>query len=176
MPLAWVLEVFAPLLKKRDTWYLILIVLLALAFDHARKRADAAEAIIATRPSIHTEAEQKTQIVRVSGPVRYETKTVYVPGTTQIQYVDRVVMRDPVTTTTEKETEVKRDVAPACPPPYRPKTRFAGLIFGGDGYQGSWVKGARGGIDVFDRLDLGVNLVREKQGATVLGGDVSFRW
>ncbi len=153
-----------------------MIVLLALAFDHARKRADSAESLLAARPAVHEDAKQAVQIVRVSGPVRIETKTVYVPGTTTVQYVDRVVDRAPVTTTTDKESEVVKVVTPACPQAYRPKTRYAGLIFGGDGYANSWVKGARAGLTVYDRWDLGANAVRERSGSTAFGGDVSFRW
>ncbi len=153
MPFAWVLEPFLPLLKKWQTWVILVLVALIIYILSLRGQLAAANAALAARPAIHTEAEQKTQIVRVAGPVHYETKTVFVPGTNTVQYVDRIITRDPVTTTTEKETEVKRDEKPACPPLPAAPWRYAGAVV--DPLAQTKLVGLRGGVTLYDRLDLG---------------------
>lgn len=152
MPFAWVLELLAPLFKKWQTWAFLILAALAFYILSLRGQLAAANAALAARPTVHTESEQQLKIVRVAGPVHYETKTVYVPGTDIVQYVDRVVTRDPVTTTTEKETEIKRDVTPACAP-QRHYGRYIGLA---DGLPQEDHPRLRAGLTFGDRLDLGV--------------------
>jgi hypothetical protein len=147
------LDLLAPLLRKRDTWYLVVILVLLFFLVLARSALKAANAALAARPAVHTEAEQKVQVVRVAGPVKVETKTVYVPGTTQVQYVERVVERAPVTTTTEKESEIVKDVRPACPPaPARPWREASVLV---DPLATSKLVGLDGSVTLGDRLVLG---------------------
>ena len=72
--------------------------------------------------------EAETRTITVAGPVHTEVKTVYVPGTKEIQYVDRIVTQDPVTTTVAAEKDYDQKVAPACPAaPARP-WRYAGAL------------------------------------------------
>jgi hypothetical protein len=147
-------ELLAPLLKKRDTWYLLVILALLLAFrlEHAARKVD--EAVIAARPAVHTEAEQHVQIVRVSGPVRVETKTVYVPGTNQVQYVERIAERGASTTTTQKESQVVKDVKPACPPAPRAPWRYVSAALD---VPGLTPRRLGAGVTWYGRLDTGLD-------------------
>lgn len=121
------LDLLAPLLKKRDTYYIVAIIVLVLLFVGAKRRYVSDEAALAARPAVHETAEQQVKVVKVAGPVRVETRTVYKPGTTQVVYVDRVVDSSPVTTTTEKQSEVVKDVKPACPAAPAARNRFVGV-------------------------------------------------
>lgn len=109
-PFAWLVEAVAPLFKKRDTWYILLIVLLALAFDHARHRADAAEAVVDSRPKIETHIETKTVTVVKQGPERIVEKIV------KGEIIERVVYKDASETTTGTERALDKNVTPACLP------------------------------------------------------------
>jgi hypothetical protein len=151
MPL--LLDLLAPLLKKRDTWYLLVILVLALLLCALRARLKTDEAVIAARPAVHTEAEQQSHSVRVAGPVRVVTKTVYVPGTTQVQYVERDIERGQTTTTTEKDSHVVKDVRPACPPAPRAPWRYAGVTV--DPLNSFMPRALRGGVSLWGRLDVG---------------------
>lgn len=151
--IAW--ELLAPLLKKRDTWYLliILVLLLLFRFEHAARKAD--DAALAARPAVHTETEQQLKVVRIAGPVHVETRTVYVPGKPgEVQYVDRIVTRDAVTTTTTKDSEMQRDVRPACPPAPRAPWRYAGATLD---LPALLPRRLEGGITWYGRLDTGLN-------------------
>ena len=162
-----------PARREEVAWGLVVVLAMTLYVTVLKLKV--ADAALAARPTVHMDAEQKVQVVRVAGPVRVEEKIVYKPGTKEIQYVDRIMDRAPVTTTTQKESEVKKDVVPACPAGLHP-TRYAGLTLGPDGWAGSWVKGARGGITVYDTWDLGATMQRDLSGSPSFGVDVSFRW
>lgn len=165
------LQALRPLLNKRDTYYIAAILVLALLLLGARRTVKADAAALAARPAIHMEADQQVKTVRVAGPVRVETKTVYVPGTTQIQYVDRVVDTAPVTTTTEKESQVERDVRPACSAAAALPWRYLGLYT--DSADASKA-GLRGGVTLWNTLDLGAGIVFSPRRAGRLEAAVRF--
>ncbi len=158
----------APLLKKWQTYVVLGAVALGLYVASLRHQLAAANAALAARPAVHLEAEQQLKIVKVAGPVHYETKTVYVPGTTQVQYVERIVTRDPVTTTTQKDSEVVKDVKPACPAAAAAPWRYAGATLDGSG-----PRALRAGVTLWNRLDLGASYDWKYHAA---GGDVGVRF
>lgn len=155
MPFAWLAEALAPLLKKWETWVVITLVVVLLYVLSLQRQLKDARAALAARPAVVTKVEQQVKTVTVAGPVRVETKTVYVPGTTQVQYVDRVVERAPVTTTQQKETEADRSVTPACPAAAAPRWRYAGLTLDPD--NGGVPMALRGGVTLWGRFDAGVS-------------------
>lgn len=152
MPFAWAMEAVAPLFKKWETWVVITLLAVLLYVLSLQRQLAAANAALAARPAVHLEAEQQVHTVRVAGPVRVETKTVYVPGTKEIQYVDRIVETGSVTTTTQKDSEVKKDVQPACVAPAAFPRRYVGttLDLGGP-------RAVRGGVTLWDHLDVGAS-------------------
>lgn len=150
MPFLWLAEWIAPLFKKWQTWVILILVALFLYIASLRRQLSEANAALAARPTVHLEAEQQLKTVRVAGPERVDIRTVYKDG--QIVYVDRVLTRDPVTTTTVKDSEVRKDVTPSCPAP-RHYGRYLGIA---DGLPQEDKPRLRGGMTFGDRLDLGI--------------------
>lgn len=108
--------------------------------------------LLAARPEIHDESEAKVQIVRVAGPVRVETKTIFLPGGER--EVVRVVERGATTTTTDRDTHTEHDVKPACPSASAP-WRYAGVAV--DPLGGFMPRRLEGGVTWFNRFDTGLD-------------------
>lgn len=155
MPFAWVAEALTPLFKKWETWVVITLIAVIFYVLSLQHQLAAAKAALAARPTVHIEAEQQVKTVRVAGPVHYETETVYVPGTNTVQYVDRIITRDPVTTTTQKDSEVKKDEKPSCPAPAAAHWRYAGITLDPD--NGGVPSALRGGVTLWGRFDAGAS-------------------
>jgi hypothetical protein len=145
-----------------------LLVLLFASWLRRGEEIASLKTIIAAKPRVEFRDRIVEKRVVVKGDVRIVREVVKAP--------DGTVTSRTETVTTDKDRDVVRIETPVCPAPHRAPARYVGLIWGADGYGGSWVKGARGGINVLENWDLGGNLAREKNGATVLGGDVTFRW
>lgn len=148
------LPTLLPLLKKRDTYYVAAIAVLTFCLWGALTRARGDENALAARPRVETKVKTNTKTVTVAGPERVETKTVYVPGTTQIQYVDRVVEIGPATTTVTAEKDYDRSSTPSCPPAPVAPWRYVGVL--ADPFAPTKLVGVRGGVTLFNRLDLGL--------------------
>lgn len=148
-----VLPSLYPLLKKRDTYYVAAIAVLAFLLWRADVVGRNEAAALAARANVRTHAEVVTKTVRVAGPVHYDVKTVYVPGTKEIQYVERVITRDPVTTTTVADRTLDRVVAPACAPAAPVPWRSAGVLL--DPLATTKIVGLRGGVTLFRNFELG---------------------
>lgn len=149
---------------------LALVVFLFASWLRRGERIAVLEQALAAKPKVEFRDRVVEKKVVVKGSVR--VVKVEAPDGTKTTTVDRA----PETVTTDKDRDVARTETPVCPPPRRLPSRYAGVIMGADGYAGSWVKGARGGINVLENWDLGGNVSREKSGATVVGGDIIFRW
>jgi hypothetical protein len=147
--LAPVLEALAPLFKKRDTYYLLLIVLLALAFMHAKRRADGDELALAARPKVETRVDVHTVTKTVQGPERVVEKVV------KGEVVERVVYKDQAVTTTEAQKDYDRTTAPACPAAAPAPWRYAGVL--ADPFAPTKLVGLRGGVTLWNRVDLGIS-------------------
>lgn len=147
-----------------------LLVLLFASWLRRGEKIAVLESEFAAKPRVEFRDRVVEKRIVVKGPVH--VVTVQAPDGSKMTTVDRA----PETVSTDKDRDVSRVETPICPQPHRVPSRYVGPIFGKDGYAGSWVKGARGGINVLENWDLGANLVREKSGATVVGGDVVFRW
>jgi hypothetical protein len=157
------LEAFAPLLKKRDTYYVILIAILAIVIFFGQAKLKADETALAARPKVEIKTEQQVKTVRVAGPVRIESKEVKGPGDTV--FIDRIIERGETTTTTQKDTQVDKTIAPACVAAAPAPWRYAGVMV--DPLSSTKLVGARGGVTLWNRLDLGgsLRLDRGAQGA-----------
>lgn len=151
-----------------------LLVLLFASWLRRGERIATLEAALAAKPKVEFRDRIVEKRVVVRGPVRVVKEVVQAPDGTKTTRTE--TDRASETVSTDKDRDVARVETPVCPPPRRLPSRFAGVIMGADGYAGSWVKGVRGGINVMENWDLGGNVLREKSGATVLGGDVTFRW
>ncbi len=147
----------------------LLLVALFISWAHRGARIAELETAMAAKPRVEFRDRVVEKKVRVAGPVH--VVTVQAPDGTKTTTVDRAV----VTTTTDKARDTERTETPVCLPPRSPRTRFAGLLLGPDG-TGSWIEGARGGLNLFDRIDVAASFRRRRGGGTAFGGDVSFRW
>lgn len=151
-----------------------LLVLLFASWLRRGEKIAALEAQLAEKPKVEFRDRVVEKRVVVRGPVRVVKEVVQAPDGTKTTRTE--TDRAPETVSTDKDRDVARVETPVCPPPTRPKSRYAGLILGTDGYAGSPVKGARVGLNVWQSWDLGVNVSRESSGASVVGGEVVFRW
>lgn len=151
-----------------------LLVLVSASWLRRGEKIASLESALAAKPLVEFRDRVVEKRVVVKGDVRIVREVVKAPDGTVTSRTETA--RAPETVTTDKDRDVVRVETPICPAPHKVPARYAGLIWGADGYGGSWVKGARGGINVLENWDLGGNLAREKNGATVLGGDVTFRW
>ncbi len=146
------------------------VVFLFASWLRRGEKIAALESDLAAKPRV----EYRDRIVEKRVVVKGPSRIIKVKGPDGT--VTTTTDRAPETVSTEKDRDVENTETPICPPPYRPKSRYVGLIVGKDGYQGSWVKGVRGGINVIENWDLGVNLIRDRSGDSAVGGDLSFRW
>jgi hypothetical protein len=159
-------------LPNRNEVAIAAVALLVLLFASWLRRGEkiaSLESQLAAKPRVEFRDKIVEKRVVVKGPVH--TVTVLAKDGSKTTTTDRA----PETVSTDKAKDAIRVETPICPPTHR-QTRYAGLIFGADGYGGSWVKGFRGGINVFENWDLGGNVLRERSGETVLGGEVVLRW
>lgn len=131
-------EVLWPLAKKRDTWYILVIAVLAFAVWALRAELRTDKVALAARPAVETHVVTRT----VQGPERIVEKVV------KGDVVERTVYKDPVTTV----TEASRDTHPACPDPLRPPTRYVGAGWSPLDERRPRI---RAGGTLFGRLDLG---------------------
>ncbi len=151
-----------------------LVVLLFASWLRRGEKIARLEANLAAKPKIEYKDRIVEKRVVVKGPVRVVKVVVKSPdGTTTTQSISDKAEE---TVETDKARDVEKVETPICPPPRRAPSRFFGFVVGRDGYQGSWIKGVRAGINVLENWDLGANVVRERSGASVVGGDISFRW
>ncbi len=146
------------------------VVLLFASWLRRGEKIAALEADLAAKPRVEFRDRVVEKRVVVKGPIRI-VKVQAADGS-----VTTTTDRAPETVSTDKDKDVVKIETPICPPPSRPKSRYVGLIWGANGYRGSWVKGARAGINVLENWDLGANIVLEKSGETVPGAEISFRW
>lgn len=142
-----------PLLKRRDTYYCLAIALLAFLLWQTKVTLGNDNAALAARANVTTHAQVQTKTVLVAGPVRTETKTVFVPGTKTIEYIDRVVLQEPATTTTETASVTDRAVTAACPAAAKAPWRSAGVLW--DPAETSKVVGVRGALTLFKNFEIG---------------------
>ncbi len=166
----WPLSLRLPSRSELAICAAALLVLLFASWLRRGEKIAVLEAALDAKPRVEFRDRVVEKRVVVKGPVH--VVTVQAKDGSKTVTVDRA----PETISTDKARDVNRTETPICPPPYRAKSRYAGLIVGANGYQGSWVKGIRAGINVFDSWDFGGNAVRERSGATVIGGDIIFRW
>lgn len=157
-----VLQFFAPLFKRLDTYLVLLIVLLALAFNHARHRADAAEAALAARPAVSDTARKETDLHVERGKVTVVERFLPAPPASAAcpdpkpQLAERVTTRDPSVIDRTTQAEQTHAEAPACPAAAAAPWRYAGVL--ADPTSASKLVGLYGGVTLKDRLDLGVGL------------------
>ncbi|MES2156155.1 MAG: hypothetical protein V4510_13555 [bacterium] len=142
------LKMFAPLLKKRDTYYVGAILVLGLLLWRTGAAWRGAEDALAARPKVVTRVDVQTHTVTVQGPERVVERVV------KGEVVERVVYKDAATTTTEAQKDYDRTTTPACAPAAPLPWRYAGIMV--DPSAPAPVVGLRGGVTFFDRLDLGV--------------------
>lgn len=140
--------------SQREPYELGVIVLLAVLLMRAGAAIKARDATLAERPKVEMRVETRTAVKVVEGPVRVETKTVYVPGTTQVQYVDRVVERASKTVDRSAEREADKSVAPVCPAAASAPWRTAAVLL--DPTETAKVVGLRGDVTLLNRLVLGL--------------------
>lgn len=159
------LELFAPLLKKRDTYYVAAIVVVSLFAWRSLTRARADEAALAARPKVETRIDVQTKTVTMQGPERIVEKVV------KGEVVERIVYKDAATTTTGTEKEYDRTVAPACPAAPKAPWRYAGALV--DPFAETKLVGLRGGVTLYDRVDLGLS-ARSQPNAVALEAGIRF--
>lgn len=160
-------------LPSRNEAALIGLAVLALLFASWLRRGEkisSLEAQLAAKPMVEFRDRVVEKRVVEKGPVHFVK--VVAPDGTKTTTVDRAA----VVVTTDKASDHERKETPICPQPHRAPTRYFGPTWGKDGFAGSWVKGARGGINVMENWDLGGNLSRERDGAVVVGAETIFRW
>lgn len=152
------LETLLPLLKKRDAAYIVIIIVLGAMVMTSGAHIKTLDAALAARPKTDTKVEMKVKTVvhtvTVQGPERVVEKI------TQGEVVERVVYRDAPTTTvvdeaTGTEKEYARETAPACPASLPMPWRYAGAMV--DPLSTTKLVGARGGITLYNRVDLGLS-------------------
>lgn len=149
VPFAWVLEALAPLLKKWQTWVVLVLAALILYIFSLRGQLAAANAALAARPKVETRVEVQTKTVTVQGPERIVEKIV------KGDVVERVIYKEPATTTTEAQKDYDRTTAPACPSAAPAPWRYAGAVV--DPLSTTKLVGVRGGVTLYNRLDLGAS-------------------
>lgn len=132
--------ILSELLRRRDTYYAIVIVSLAVFGWQTRAAYKADEAIIATRPKVETRIETRT----VTGPERIVEKLV------KGEVVERVIDKGPTTT----DRDFDRAVVPACLPVVKQPWRYAGVLV--DPSEKTKLVGLRGGVTLWNRFDLGL--------------------
>lgn len=144
----FLLSILVPLLRKRDTYYLAAIVILALFLWGSLSRVRSQAAALAARPTVESHLEVQTRTVTVAGKERVVEKIV--AGAV----VERIVYREPSTTTTGTERTYDRQVTPSCPPAPPAPWRYAGVL--ADPATQTKLVGLRGGVTLWNRLDFGV--------------------
>lgn len=142
------LSLLLPLLRKRDTYYLAAIVVLTLFLWGSLSRVKSQTAALAARPTVESHVEVQTRTVTIQGPERVVEKLV------QGAVVERIIYKEPVTTTTGTERTYDRQVTPSCPPAPPAPWRYLGVL--ADPSTTSKLVGLRGGVTLWNRLDLGV--------------------
>jgi hypothetical protein len=154
------LEALAPLLKKRDTWYILVIVMLACLLGLARRRAAADEAALAARPAISDSAKVATEVHEEKGKVTIvERFAPAAPATAACpsprpQLVERDIVREPTVIDRQTQSETAHSERPACPAaPPRP-WREAGVLL--DPLAPTKLVGLDGSVTLWDRWVVGV--------------------
>ena len=95
-----------------------LLFFMALSMRRGEKIATL-EAVIAARPRV----EEKTKLVRVSGPTRWLTRTIEKPGG------ERVIEKIRYVESSETRRESEHQETPACAPVAAPRWRYMGLEY-----------------------------------------------
>lgn len=165
MPFAWALAALWPLLKKWETWVIITLLVVLFYVLSLQHRLTAAEAALAARPKVETRIDVQTKTVTVQGPERVVEKVV------KGDVVERVIYKEPATTTTEAQKDYDRTTAPACPASPAAPWRYAGAVV--DPLSTTKLVGVRGGVTIYNRLDLGASW-RSQPNAFALEAGVRF--
>lgn len=165
------LPTLLPLAKKWQTWAILGLSALVVYVLLLRQQLATANLELAARPRVETKVQTQTRTIIAAGPVRTETKIIYRPGTKEIQYVDRIVTQDPVTTTTVAEKAYDQTVAPACPA--APKAHWRSVSALVDPFAATKLVGLHGGITLGDRVDLGFE-ARTQPNAVAFDAGIRF--
>jgi len=139
--------------KRRD---IILLVVLLLALIALGKKDAEYRELLASKAKVEVREVVKTKIVRVSGPERVTTRTIFRPG--GVKVITRVRESDGSTTTTGKESDIARSESPTCPQAQAKRWYLGGGVNAMD--REDW--SARGGITLFDRFDVGYRFQRDR--------------
>jgi hypothetical protein len=161
-------------LSRKDgsnlTVLLVLVALLAWSFHEITRLRGA----IAARPKVEARSETKEEKRKEEGRVVIVKKYLPAPPGScpdaKPQLLEERIERDPVVTTTAKESESERKEAPA---PLPAKNRFVGVLFSADAP--TKFNGLRGGLTLLGTFDAAasVRVVNEKPS---IGGDLNFRF
>ncbi len=85
--------------------------------------------------------------------------------------VERIIYKEPATTTTEAQKDYDRTTAPACPSASPAPWRYAGAVV--DPLSQTKLVGLRGGVTLYNRLDLGLS-ARSQPNTVALEAGVRF--
>ncbi len=148
----------------------IVCLVLGLLLVAAGQRIKALDAALAARPATEDHVESKISTTQARGKIIVVRH--YVPGACPpIQVsavphensapvasapilVDETIEEDPVVTTVVKERDSEKTSTPISTPP--PKWRYAGVL--ADPFAPAKLVGLRGGITLYDRVDLGLGV------------------
>ena len=112
-----------------------------------RHKADLAA--LSAKPKTETKIETRTNTVTVQGPERIIERVI------KGEVVERIVYKEPETTTTVANQELEKSVAPACTAaPSR--WRYAGVMVNPTSQ--NKLVGLRAGVTLWNRLDLGAGV------------------
>jgi hypothetical protein len=115
------LEALAPLLKKRDTWYILAIAMLCCLLGLERRRAAADEAALAQRPAVSDSAKVSTDLHEEKGKVTIVERFLPAPPATAAcpdpkpQLAERQITREPSVIDRKTDTQTAHAEIPACP-------------------------------------------------------------
>jgi hypothetical protein len=154
------LEALAPLLKKRDTWYILVIVTLLCLLGVERRRAAADEAALAARPTVQDTAKVASDVHEEKGKVTITERYAPSPPASaacpnpQPQLLAREIVREPTVIDRKTESETAHSERPSCPAAAPAPWREASVLV--DPTAGTKLVGLDGSITLWDRMVLGI--------------------
>lgn len=177
MPFAWVLGALAPLLKKWETWVVLTLLVVLLYVLSLQRQLAAANAALAARPTVSDTAKTATDFHEEKGKVTIVERFLPAPAATvacpnpKLQLAERDTIREPSVIDRKTESENAHTEAPACPAALPAPWRYAGAVV--DPFAPTKLVGLRGGVTLYNRVDLGVSARTQPNTIT---GDVGIRF
>lgn len=158
--------------ENRTIVLALAVALLVWAFTLEHRRADGLEAALAAKPRVEVKSEKTENTKIVQGPVRIVEHYSVVPGKCEPIVTERIIEAAPRVETKVVEVEKSHADVPNCPAPYQTKRWIVGADV--DAFDPRNAQTIRGGVTLFDRVDLTIGHSVVGPGKTTIGAGVRF--